>query len=135
MSSFAIGIQFWLHNESLTQSSQQNNSNKFLVVYKMDIYGLKQNYKIGQPINVAVNYTGYFNSGFHPDVKVLDINNSQVWSSCCIVDSIPLNVLNSTYVYTLENSNGPPVIDKTGLYTIIASLENKTAIAKFNVVS
>src|SRR6185437_12484369 len=44
-------------------------------IKKMNIIGLDGNYKVGQPINATVEYTGYESGGVYPDVRILDVNN------------------------------------------------------------
>lgn len=134
ISFFVIGIKFWPYYESITQLSQQNDNFKPMAVYKMDIIGLQKNYTIGQPITITIKYIAYLNAGHHPDVKILDSNNNQIWSNCCIAESQAPGMHNSTGFYVAENWRGYPIINETGTYTIIASLANKTAVAKFNVI-
>ncbi|MGI0062918.1 MAG: hypothetical protein ACREBA_10755, partial [Nitrosotalea sp.] len=51
-------------------------------VSKIDMTGLQQNYEIGKPIDVTVNYAGYWMDSFVPDVKIFDTNGTQVWYNC-----------------------------------------------------
>jgi hypothetical protein len=130
-----MGIKFWPHNESMTQLSQQNDILLPMAAYKMNIIELQQNYKIGQPIIINVTYIAYLNAGYHPDVKILDSNNNQIWSNCCIAESQAPGMHNGTGFYVAENWKGYPIINETGTYTIIASLVNTTIMKTFNVVS
>ena len=105
----------------------------------MEIDGLQQNYGIGQPINATVKYTGWsFND--YPDVKIFDANGSQIWFNCpdCVARTelaIPYPGVFGTYHYPVRDPNGnPPMVNKTGIYTMVASLDNETAEEKFVVL-
>ncbi len=107
-------------------------------VEKIAITGLQQNYTIGQPINVMVNYAGYY-WYTEPDVKIMDANDTQVWFNCphCYVRSAPVprpSLDAFTYIVRDYATNKHPVINKTGTYTMIASLDNKTTSAEFAIV-
>lgn len=106
-----------------------------MAVYTMDIIELQQNYTVGQPITIKIKYIAYLNAGHHPDVKILDSNNNQVWTNCCIAESQAPGMHNSTGLYVAENWRGYPIINETGTYTIIASLVNKTTMKTFNVIT
>ena len=110
------------------------------LIKKMEIDGLQQNYETSQPINATVKYTGW---SYHdiPDVKIFDANNSQVWFNCpeCVMRTelaIPYPGDFGTYDYKAMDPNGnPPMINKTGTYTMVASLDNETAQANFTVIN
>ena len=110
------------------------------LIKKMEIDGLQQNYEIGQPINATVKYIGWsFDS--EPDVKIFDANGSQVWFNCpeCVMRTelaIPYPGVFGTYNYQVQDPNGnSPMVNKTGTYTMVATLENKTAEAEFTVTN
>lgn len=108
-------------------------------VKKIAITGLQQNYTIGQPINAVVNYAGYY-WYTEPDVKILDANGTQIWFNCpyCYTRSTPLlrpSLDAFTYIVRDYASNNLPVINKTGTYTMIASLDNYITNARFDVIS
>lgn len=108
-------------------------------VGKIAINGLQQNYAIGQPIGgIMVNYAGYYWYA-EPDVKILDVNGTQIWFNCpyCYTRSTPVphpSLDAFTYIVRDYATNKHPVINKTGTYTMIASLDNKTASAEFTIV-
>ncbi|HEU5487513.1 MAG TPA: hypothetical protein VFV16_01705 [Candidatus Nitrosotalea sp.] len=107
-------------------------------IEKFAITGLRQNYTIGRPINVTVTYSGYY-WYTEPDAKILDINGTQIWSNCinCYVRSEAIRSPSfDTFTYIVRDygSNKLPVINKTGTYTMIVSLDNKTASAEFTIV-
>ena len=106
-------------------------------IKKMWITGL-QNYTVGQTINATVNYVGYY-WYTEPEVKILDANGTQIWFNCpyCYARSekVPFPSLGTfTYIVRDYSSNTPPVINKTGTYTMVASIGNKTAEAKFDII-
>jgi len=101
---------------------------------KIEITGLNQSYVSGQPITTIVKYTGYEHGGVYPDMKILDPNGTQIWSNCCITHTETPGMHFGTFTYAMEGPTGKPVINEIGTYTIIASLDNKTTSAKFNVV-
>lgn len=107
-------------------------------IKKMEIEGLQQTYTVGQPINATVKYTGY--SWYRePDVKILDANGTQIWFNCayCYTRSEAIQSPSlGTFIYHVReySSNNPPVINKTGTYTMVATLDNKTAEAKFDII-
>ncbi|MGH2612036.1 MAG: hypothetical protein ACRDFB_03180 [Rhabdochlamydiaceae bacterium] len=111
-------------------------------ITEIKIVDLQQVYSTGQPIEATVNYTGYLNGGIEPDVTILDANGTKIWDSCCFTHT-EASVL-SFHTFTF-NVQGPktvngfvesryPVINKTGTYTMVASLEGKTAQQSFNVI-
>jgi hypothetical protein len=107
-------------------------------IKKIAITGLQQNYTIGQPINATVTYVGYYWYA-EPDVKILDANGTQIWFNCAYcyarTEPVPSPALDTfTYIVRDYSSNKLPMINKTGTYTMITSLENKTASAEFTVV-
>ena len=108
----------------------------------IDIIGLQQNYTVGQPINVTANYTGYWVDSNIPDVKIFSANGTQVWYNCpecgatkgIILGGGTFGPRYGTFTYNVSSANGLPVINETGTYTIVASVANKTAQAKFTVI-
>jgi hypothetical protein len=107
-------------------------------IRKMWMSGLQQNYTVGQPINATVNYAGYY-WYTELDVKIFDANGTQIWFNCpfCYTrtEAVPsLSFGTFTYHVRDYSSNNLPVINKTGTFTMVASLENKTAEAKFDII-
>ncbi|MGI0069814.1 MAG: hypothetical protein ACREAN_06125, partial [Nitrosopumilaceae archaeon] len=108
-------------------------------IKKMWITVSQQNYTTGQPINATVNYAGYY-WYTEPDVKILDANGTQIWFNCpyCYIRSEAIQSPSlGTFIYYVRDysSNKPPVINETGTYTMVASLDNKTAQATFTVIA
>ncbi|MGI0072266.1 MAG: hypothetical protein ACREA3_00430, partial [Nitrosotalea sp.] len=99
------------------------------VIKKLDIIGLQQNYKAGQPINATVVYTGW-QYDITPQVKILDANGTQVWFNCpdCVMHSelaIEAPGWFMTSTYHVQDYNGHyPIINKTGTYAMVTSLDN-----------
>ncbi|MDE1770426.1 MAG: hypothetical protein KGI28_07750 [Thaumarchaeota archaeon] len=107
-------------------------------IEKFAITGLQQNYTIGQPINATVTYAGYYWYA-EPEVKILDANGTQIWYNCayCYARTEAARSPSSdtfTYIVTDYSNNKLPMINKTGTYTMVASLDNKAASAEFTVV-
>jgi len=107
-------------------------------IEKFAITGLQQNYTIGQPINATVTYAGYYWYK-EPDVKILDANGTQIWYNCAYCyarsEAIPSPSFDTfTYIVRDYSSNKLPMINKTGTYTMVASLDNKAASVEFTVV-
>ncbi len=107
-------------------------------VEKIAITKLQQNYTIGKPINAMVNYAGYY-WYTEPDVKIMDANGTQVWFNCpyCNTRHTTMPHLSlDAFTYTVRDyaSNKPPVINKTGTYTMIASLDSKITSTEFTIV-
>ncbi|MHB8602312.1 MAG: hypothetical protein ACYC6W_02875 [Nitrosotalea sp.] len=106
-------------------------------IKKMEIIGLHQNYKIGQPIHVIIKYTGWVYR-HEPDVKILDVNGTQIWFNCpeCSLYATSYATIMASFFttsYNVTDANGQyPIINKTGTYTMITSLGNETA--EFNVI-
>ncbi|MDE1727487.1 MAG: hypothetical protein KGH89_09555, partial [Thaumarchaeota archaeon] len=105
----------------------------------MSIDGLRQNYFVDQPINASVVYSGYY-WYTEPEVKILDANGVQVWFNCpfCYTRTEPVPVISSgvfTYQVREYSTNALPVINKTGTYMMVATLDNKMAEANFTVIS
>jgi hypothetical protein len=101
---------------------------------EMEITRLNQTYVAGHTVSAIVKYTGYEHGGVYPDMKILDVNGTQVWSNCCIIHTETPSMHFGTFTYDVEGPLGYPVINKTGTYTMIASLDNVTATAIFNVI-
>jgi hypothetical protein len=103
----------------------------------MEITGLQQNYKVGQPIHAIIKYTGWSYDRV-PDVKILDKNGTQIWFNCpdCVAHTEPAISAPGYFItpsYNVTDANGQyPIINKTGTYTMITSLGNKTV--EFNVI-
>lgn len=107
-------------------------------INNIGITGL-QGYAVGQPINATVVYSGYY-WYMEPDVKIFDSNGTQVWFNCpfCYTrtESIKAPSFGTfTYLVREYSTNALPIINKTGDYTMTASLDNKTAEANFTVTS
>lgn len=122
----------------LVSAENQTESLPVPLIKKMWITGLQQNYTVGQPINGTVNYAGYY-WYTEPDVKILDVNGTQAWFNCpyCYTRTeTSQSPLFGTFTYYVReySSNNPPVINKTGTYTMVASLDNKTAQQSFNII-
>jgi hypothetical protein len=106
-------------------------------IKKMEIIGLQQNYKISQPIHAIIKYTGWIDR-HEPDVKILDINGTQIWFNCpeCSLYGTSYAAITASFFttsYNVTDANGQyPIINKTGTYTMITSLGNKTV--EFNVI-
>ncbi|MDE1813216.1 MAG: hypothetical protein KGH87_01975 [Thaumarchaeota archaeon] len=113
-----------------------------LFINSIDMSGLRQNYTVGQPIDATVNYAGYWSRAWEPDVKIFDANDTQIWFNClrCITNNVILGGGPSipsygNFTYHVQDYNGRlPIINKTGTYTMVASLDNKTASAEIIVV-
>ncbi len=101
---------------------------------KMTITGLNLTYVAGQPISAVVKYMGYEHGGVYPDVKILDTNGTQIWDNCCIAHTETPSMDFGTFTYNVGGPAGNPVINKTGTYTMVASLDNKTTETTFVVV-
>ncbi len=101
---------------------------------KMEITGLNQSHVAGQIISAVIKYTGYEHGGVYPDVRILDANGTQIWNNCCIIHSETPSMHFGTFTYGVEGPLGNPVINKTGTYTMVASLDNTTAITIFDVI-
>lgn len=103
------------------------------------IIGLNSKYTVGQPINATVKYVGYENGGIYPDVKILNADNgSKVWYNCAYPYYTHTEHAGSgsfgTYTYNVRCSTGYPIINETGTYTMIASVDGNVAKARFTVV-
>jgi hypothetical protein len=101
---------------------------------KMEITGLNQTYETGHVIIATIKYTGYEHGRVYPDVKILDANGTQVWSNCCITHTETPSMHFGTFTYDVQGSLWYPAINKTGTYTMIASLDNETTDAIFDVI-
>lgn len=108
-------------------------------VNKMSIHDLQQDYAVGQPINATVVYSGYYWYA-EPNVKILDASGTQVWFNCpfCYARTESIqSPLFGTFTYQVReySTNTLPIINKTGTYTMVASLDNKSAEANFTVIN
>jgi hypothetical protein len=111
-------------------------------ISRVDISGLQQNYTVGQPIDATVTYAGYWSSANTPDVKIFDANNTQIWFNCpnCSTNNIAVtgevpSISYGNFTYHVRDYNGrPPIINQTGAYTMVISLDNKKTNAQFTVV-
>lgn len=112
-------------------------------ISKIGISGLQQNYTAGQPINVTINYAGYWVRSNEPQVRIYDANGNQVWFNCpectpkvLYAHTEPALFLSyGTFTYPVRDSNeNLPVINRTGTYTMAASLDDKIAKQSFNVI-
>ena len=110
-------------------------------ISEIKIIGLQQTYRTGQPIIITVNYTGFVNGGIEPDVVILDNDHTQVWTSCCFSHTETVSQHPGISIFNVQGpkivkgvmESDYPVINKTGTYTIVASLENKKTETKFVV--
>ena len=107
-------------------------------VNRMSI-NLKQNYTVGQVINTTVTYSGYY-VYIEPEVRILDASGKQIWFNCpfCSTRTEPIQSPSYkpfTYYVREYSTNALPIINKTGTYTMTASLDNKIADANFTVIS
>ncbi len=145
------GLQLFFKAEDYTPACAQSETATMLIqrgwavahlpesfIAKFAITGLRQNYPVGQPINATVTYSGYYWYA-EPEVKILDANGTQIWFNCpyCYTRTELAQLPSShTFTYTVRDyaSNKIPVINKTGTYTMIASLHNKTSSAEFTIV-
>lgn len=102
----------------------------------IDITGLNTKYSAGQPINATVNFTGWMNGGLYPDVKILNADNgSKVWSNCFYTHTEPAGGgVIGTGTYNVRCLDKYPVINQTGNYIMIASVDNNIAKERFAVV-
>ncbi len=113
-------------------------------ISSLGINGLQQNYTVSHPIDATINYAGYWSGAWEPDIKIFDANDTQIWFNCprCVENnndvvlgggpSIPSY---GNFTYHVQDYNGhSPVINETGTYTMITSLGNKTASARFDVI-
>ncbi|MDE1765853.1 MAG: hypothetical protein KGI27_06210 [Thaumarchaeota archaeon] len=102
----------------------------------IDIIGLNPNYMVGQPINATISYTGWMNGGLYPDVKILNANNgSEVWSNCLYSHTEQAGGGSiGTGIYNVECFNKYPVINESGTYTMVSSVDVNTAKATFDVI-
>jgi hypothetical protein len=111
-------------------------------ISRVDISGLQQNYTVGLPIDATVTYAGYWSSADTPDVKIFDANNTQIWFNCpnCSTNNIEVtgavpSISYGNFTYHVRDYNGrPPIINQTGAYTMVISLDNKKTNAQFTVV-
>lgn len=127
-----IGMQSQFYKD-LTNSNHEEISSDKPHIDRLDIVGLEKSYKIGQPIIAEVHYAGYWRSGVWIDVRILDVNNNEIWHSSPVVHSETVSLFNGTFSYKVDSPTGYPVINQTGTYTMIASLDNKTVESKFDV--
>jgi hypothetical protein len=102
---------------------------------QMKITDLNSSYATGSAIIATVQYSGYQYGGVYPDVKILDENGIQIWDNCCISRTEATVKSLGPFTYTVEGLSGYPVINKTGTYTMVASLDNVTASATFAVTN
>ncbi len=105
----------------------------------LGITGLNSEYSIGQPIDATVSYTGYANGGIYPDVKILNTDNgSKVWYNCAYPYITHTELAGGgrfgTFTYHVGCSTQHPIINETGNYIMIASVDNSIAKARFTVV-
>ncbi len=106
-------------------------------IKRLEITGLQQNYKVDQSIHAIVKYTGW-GYGITPEIKILDSNDTQIWFNCpdCVTHTelaLGYPGIFTTFSYNVTDVNGQyPIINKTGTYTMITSLGNKTV--EFNVI-
>ncbi|MGI0087854.1 MAG: hypothetical protein ACREBI_07815 [Nitrosotalea sp.] len=112
---------------------------KVLYINKMSITGLQQNYTVGQPINATVTFSGYY-LYTEPNVKILDANGTQVWFNCpfCYIRTEEIQSPSfETFTYHVReySTNALPMINRTGIYTMTAYLDNKIAQANFTVIN
>lgn len=103
------------------------------------IADLQKKYSVHQAINATVDYSGYY-WYTEPEVKIIDANGTQVWFNCpfCYTRteaSVSPSLDNFTYYVRDYATNRLPVINKTGTYTMFASLDNKSTEANFSVIS
>ena len=125
-----------------TQAENQTTSLPESPIKEMDIIGLNETYAVGQPINATIKYTGYINGGVEPDVEILDPYGDKVWDSCCVTHTETPSFSFGTFTFKVLEPiriNGfleseYPVFNSAGNYTMIASLDNRTAQRSFNVV-
>jgi hypothetical protein len=115
-----------------------DTTSQITYITNMWIDKLQQNYVVGQPINATVIYVGYY-VYVEPDVKIFDINGTQVWFNCpfCYARTEAIQSPTfGTFTYHVRDysTNNLPVINNTGIYTMVATLENKTAKATFSVI-
>ncbi|HEV2192550.1 MAG TPA: hypothetical protein VGR54_02900 [Nitrosopumilaceae archaeon] len=101
---------------------------------RVDIVGLKQSYQIGQPIKVAAQYSGYWNSGGYINVIILNANNATIWHNSDFTHTETPGLHNVKSNWPVENENGYPIINETGTYTMIVYFEGKTAESQFAIV-
>lgn len=127
-----IGIPFQFYKD-LTNSNHEETGSGEPRIDRLEIVGLEKNYKIDQPIIAEVHYVGYWRSGVWIPVRILDVNNNEIWHSSPVVHSETVSLFNGTFSYKVDSPTGYPVINQTGTYTMIASLYNKTAESKFDV--
>jgi len=102
----------------------------------ISIIELNTEYSVGQPINATIKYTGWMNGGLYPDVKILNADNgSKVWVNCLYTHSEqPGGGGIGTDTYNVKCGDKYPIINQTGTYTMIASVDNDMAKARFTVV-
>ena len=101
----------------------------------ISIGGLNAEYTICQPINATVNFTGWMNGGLYPDVKILNADNgSKVWNNCLYAHTEHAGGGGiGTASYNVQCDDKYPIINETGTYAIIASVDGNTAKARFTV--
>jgi len=100
------------------------------------IIGLNAEYTIGRPIHATINYAGYMNGGLYPDVKILNADNgSKVWVNCLYAHTEHAGGGGiGTATYNVQCGDKYPIINETGTYAMIASVDSAIAKTRFTVV-
>lgn len=108
-------------------------------INKIGITGLQLDYTVGQTINATVVYSGYY-WYTEPEVKIFDSNGTQIWFNCpfCYARTEPIQTPSfGTFTYQVieYGTRTLPMINKTGNYTMVASLESKSTEANFTIIT
>lgn len=121
----------WIPSVSCPQNYQTGIKMR---VDSIEISGLKNSYQSGEPIQVSVIWSGIGNDGIWPNVIINNSNGTEVWHQPDLVHFARADMICNTFRFIPQDSSGYPILNKTGTYTMVASLDNKTASTGFTVV-
>lgn len=118
-------------NETSTPNLQSSGNPKVDRIDTLKILGMSQTYKIHQPIDFTISWTGFWSKCKFPDVQIVDSQNMIVWTM-----NQPLILCGAGYGHNGFISSkmiGDPILNYTNTYTMITIMGNKTAQQSFNV--
>ena len=105
---------------------------------ELEIVGLNETYRQGQPIDFQITASGfdYFDRGAAPDINITRPDGTAVWQEpqqlvlCCAAELTDYN-----RTFDLASLGGPVILNETGSYVIEARYNHQTVEKEFVIIN
>ncbi|MBI1829499.1 MAG: hypothetical protein HY222_04825 [Thaumarchaeota archaeon] len=104
---------------------------------EINVVGLNDTYKPGQPVDFQIQVKGFnnFDAGAIPDVNITKSDGTVIWKNpTSIVLCCPMELTDYDRTFNFIELGGPVILNEAGLYSVVIHYPFQTVVRNFAVI-